>query len=223
MVVKELFKLIEQGESQVLDFKYCISDSKKIAKTLAAFANTDGGKLLIGVRDNGGIAGIKSDEEFYMIDAAASLFCKPAIKYSTGQYRSEGKTVLEVNVNRSDKRPVCSKDEDGRWTAYIRKEDQNLAVNRVILKVWKKESRKNGLLIKMRRPENILFNYLRENGSITISKFRKLAKLPLYKAENIISDLISCGILDYDITEKGCSYYPGEDLDQYLPDSYFHY
>lgn len=223
MVVKELFKLIEQGESQVLDFKYCISDSKKIAKTLAAFANTDGGKLLIGVRDNGGIAGVKSDEEFYMIDAAASLFCKPAIKYSTRQYRSEGKTVLEVNVNRSDERPVCSKDDDGRWTAYIRKEDQNLAVNRVILKVWKKEGRKNGLLIKMRRPENILFNYLRDNNTITLSKFRKLAKLPLHKAENIISDLISCGILDYDITEKGCSYFPSEDLDQYQPDSYLRY
>jgi predicted HTH transcriptional regulator len=63
-----LFKLIEEGEHQQQDFKYCINDSKKIAKSLVAFANTDGGRLLIGVKDNGKITGIKSDEEFYVED-----------------------------------------------------------------------------------------------------------------------------------------------------------
>ena len=37
-----LKKLIGEGENQKLDFKYCVSDSRKIARTLAAFANTDG-------------------------------------------------------------------------------------------------------------------------------------------------------------------------------------
>lgn len=221
--MKELFKLIEQGESQVLDFKYCISDSRKIAKTLAAFANTDGGRLLIGVRDNGSIAGVQSEEEFYMIDAAASLFCKPAIKYNVNQHHSEGKTVLEVKIEKSDIRPVYSKDESGKWIAYSRKDDQNLAVNRVILKVWRKEKRKKGLFIKVRKSETLLFDYLKENNSITLSKFRKLSKLPLYKAENIISDLITCGILEYELTDKGCRYYASEKLDQYQPDSYLKY
>jgi len=38
--------LISQGEHQQLDFKFEITDSKKIAKTLVAFANIDGGRLL---------------------------------------------------------------------------------------------------------------------------------------------------------------------------------
>jgi predicted HTH transcriptional regulator len=46
-------KLIAKGEHQQLDFKFEISDSRKIAKTLVAFANTNGGVLLIGVKDNG--------------------------------------------------------------------------------------------------------------------------------------------------------------------------
>ena len=71
--------LIEQGESQVLDFKYNINDSKKIAKSLVAFANTNGGTLLIGVRDNGSIAGIRTDEELYMLEAAAEVYSKPKI------------------------------------------------------------------------------------------------------------------------------------------------
>jgi predicted HTH transcriptional regulator len=77
-----LKKLIAEGENQKLDFKYCISDSRKIARTLTAFANSDGGRILIGVRDNGSIAGIKSDEEYYMVDTAALLFCRPAITFT---------------------------------------------------------------------------------------------------------------------------------------------
>ena len=58
--------LIQSGEHQQLDFKFEISDSRKIAKTLVAFSNSDGGTLLIGVKDNGNISGVHSDEEFYM-------------------------------------------------------------------------------------------------------------------------------------------------------------
>ena len=65
--------LIAEGEHQQQDFKFEISDARKIAKTLSAFANTDGGRLLIGVKDNGRIAGVRSEEEKYMIEAAAQL------------------------------------------------------------------------------------------------------------------------------------------------------
>jgi len=46
-----LHRLIDEGEHQCLDFKFRIDSSLKIAKTLSAFANSDGGKLLIGVKD----------------------------------------------------------------------------------------------------------------------------------------------------------------------------
>ena len=45
--------LISEGENLYQDFKYTINDSRKIAKSLSAFANTKGGRLLIGVKDNG--------------------------------------------------------------------------------------------------------------------------------------------------------------------------
>ena len=115
-----IYKLIAEGEHQQQDFKFCINDSKKIAKSLVAFANTDGGRLLIGVKDNGKIAGISSDEEFYMIEAAAKIYSKPQINFTTRQWKVDGKTVLEIGVEPGNKKPHFAKDENGKWLAYVR-------------------------------------------------------------------------------------------------------
>ena len=69
--------LILEGEHEHQDFKYQISDARKIARSISAFANNSGGRLLVGVKDNGNIAGVSSDEEIYMIEQAAQMYCQP--------------------------------------------------------------------------------------------------------------------------------------------------
>ncbi len=201
-----LKKLIAEGENQQLDFKYCVSDSRKIARTLSAFANSDGGKLLIGVKDNGRIAGIKSDEEIYMVDTAVQIFCRPKIDFSTKQHTAGGKTVLEVEVEKGKNRPYQVKDESGRWLAYFRHHDQNLVANKVLLQVWRKEEKKSGVLVKFGKAENSLMEYLVKNGSITLSRFRKIARISPYRAEAILANLILFKILIMKASEKGFSY-----------------
>jgi predicted HTH transcriptional regulator len=201
-----LKQLIAEGESQQLDFKYCVSDSRKIARTLSAFANSDGGRILIGVRDNGSIAGIKSDEEIYMVDTAAHLFCRPEITYTIKQHTTEGKTILEVEVIKGNMRPYQVKNENGRWLAYFRHNDQNLVTNRVLLQVWRKEGKGSGVLVKFGKVENSLMDYLKKNGSITLSKFRKIARISSYKAESILANLIIFKVLIMNSSEKGFTY-----------------
>jgi predicted HTH transcriptional regulator len=201
-----LKKLIAEGENQQLDFKYCISDSRKIARTLTAFANSDGGRILIGVRDNGSIAGIKSDEEYYMVDTAEQLFCRPGITFTIKQHITGGKTILEVEVLKGDKRPYQAKDENGKWLTYFRHNDQNLVANRVLLQVWRKEAMGSGVLVKFSKTENILMDYLVKNGSITLSKYRKIARISSYKAEAILANLIIFKVLIMNASEKGFSY-----------------
>lgn len=92
-------QLVSEGEHCHQDFKFEISDARKIARSLSAFANTEGGRLLIGVKDNGKIAGVRSDEEIYMIEAAATMYCKPKVELETQTYKVEGKTVLEIRIN----------------------------------------------------------------------------------------------------------------------------
>jgi predicted HTH transcriptional regulator len=201
-----LKKLIEGGENQQLDFKYCVSDSRKIARTLSAFSNSDGGRILIGVRDNGSIAGIKSDEEIYMVDTAAQLFCRPEITFTIKQHTTAGKTILEVVVIKGNKRPYQVKDENGKWLSYFRHHDQNLVANKVLLKVWRKEEKGSGVLVKFSKVENSLLDYVGKNGSITLSKFRKISRISSYKAESILANLIIFKVLIMNASEKGFSY-----------------
>jgi predicted HTH transcriptional regulator len=210
-----LTKLIAAGENQYLDFKYCVSDSRKIARTLSAFANSDGGRILIGVRDNGSIAGIRSDEEYYMVETAAELFCRPKIEYSIKQHMSGKKAILEVEVIKGDQRPYQVKDENGKWLSYFRHHDQNLVANKVLLQVWRKEEKGSGVLVKFSKAENCLLDYLKKNGSITISGFRKIARIPSYRAESILANLIIFKVLIMNASEKGFSYElnPDESLD----------
>ena len=201
-----LRKLISEGENQQLDFKYSITDSRKIARTLTSFSNTDGGRLLIGVRDNGSIAGIRSEEEIYMVDTAAHLFCRPEINYSLKQHISGGKTILEVEVFRGTRRPYQVKDEEGRWLAYFRHGDQNLLANRVLLQVWRKEEKKQGVKVRFGEAENTLLDYLGKNGSVTLSKFRKIARISASRAESILANLIIFKVLLMQASEKGFTY-----------------
>jgi predicted HTH transcriptional regulator len=201
-----LKKLIEEGENQHLDFKYAINDSRKIARTLSAFSNTDGGRLLIGVRDNGSIAGVRSDEEMYMVGTAAHLFCRPEINFSTKQHIIDRKTVLEVEVPKGEKRTYQAKDISGRWLAYFRHGDQNLVANRVLLQIWRKEEKKAGVIVKFGNAENILMDYLTKNSSISVTKFRKIAGISANRAESILANLILFRILEMKASEKGFFY-----------------
>ncbi len=204
---KYIQHLITQGEGQTLDFKFCITDSKKIARTLAAFSNCDGGKLLIGVKDNGNISGIRSDEEFYMIQAAAEMYCRPNISFETANWEINGKTILEIIVPKSDRKPHYAIADDGKWKVFVRSGDQNFIGNRILLKTWEAKKRKTGTLVKFTKKEKILLDFLDKHESISLPKFQRIANIPRYLAEKILVNFIVLDIAGIEFTEKGIFYH----------------
>lgn len=198
--------LIEEGEHQQLDFKFEVSDSKKIARTLSAFANTDGGRLLIGVKDNGNISGIRSEEEYYMIEAASKMYTRPEVPFEATRWEVNGKTVLEVYIAPSPDRPHTAPDKDDKYKAYIRVADENILANEVLMLVWQKKRQANGTLLKISKPVERLFAYLEEHPFIHINQFCRLAHIHYYTAKNIISDLLAIDALQYVVVEKRILY-----------------
>ncbi len=193
---------ILEGEHQQLDFKFEISDSKKIARTLVAFANTEGGTLLIGVKDNGKLAGVRSDEEFYMVQAAATLYSKPEIFFESRRWVVSKKTILEIIVPKGEKCPYFAQAEPGKWQAYVRIKDENIVASGIHLKVWKIKTSNRGILIGYSGKIKKLMDYFRKKETISVTRFSKLAFLSRHDAENIIAHLVYFGILEMVYSEK---------------------
>lgn len=195
-------ELIEQGENLHQDFKFAINDSKKIARSLVAFSNTKGGRLLIGVKDNGSITGVHTDEEYHMIEAAAELYCKPPVSFETNNWNVGGKKVLEIVIPESKNKPHMALNDEKKWRAYIRVADENIVANAILLKVWKKLQSAKGVKIKDTETGKKLLMYLADNEFITLHEFLKLAKVPYYKGVNVISDYIALGLIELDYIDK---------------------
>ena len=198
--------LIEQGEHQQLDFKFEVSDSKKIARTLSAFANTDGGRLLIGVKDNGVISGIRSEEEYYMIEAASTMYTRPEVPFTAKRWDINGKTVLEVYIAPSNEKPHAAPDKDDKYKAYIRVADENMLANEVLVKAWEKRKMRSGTLLQISKPVEILLAWLDEHPYIGIRQFCRIAHVKYPAARDILSDLIAMGTMEYVVVDKRIAY-----------------
>jgi len=198
--------LIKEGEHQRLDFKFEISDSRKIARSLVAFANTDGGRLLVGVKDNGVLAGVRSEEEYFMVEGAASMYCRPEVTFSTREWRIDGRLILEIKVDKSDKKPHMAPDRDGKWKVFVRVKDQNLLANKILIQLWKHQKNKTAVNVRYREQEEQLMHFLNENGRITLSQFCRIAGIPAFMAEKILINFILLDIIQMEITEKQTFY-----------------
>ncbi|WP_113635161.1 AlbA family DNA-binding domain-containing protein [Nubsella zeaxanthinifaciens] len=196
-------RLILEGENVSLDFKKTISKADKIAKTLVAFANNKGGKLLIGVADDGSIKGVKSEEEEkYMISKAAHQYCKPALEPRFEEYLVDEKLVLVAEIPKSDLKPHYALDENGKWWVYFRVQDKTVLASKILIEVLKRDSAEEGTLIQYSEQEKLLLNYLNSHGRITLKEFSKLTRSAYKKAQKVIVNLILSGIILPHITEK---------------------
>jgi predicted HTH transcriptional regulator len=189
-------RLIAEGEHQQLDFKFETSDSKKIARSLAAFANTDGGRLLIGVKDNGKITGVRSEEEAYMIETAAHLYTKPEVTFCSQTHEIEGRVVVEIIVTQSSLRPHYAPDKEGRLKPYIRIKDENKVANKVMTKVWKRLEETNGVYLKFTLSEKTLLSHVEQVGEVSFSQACRITGLNKTKVENILANFIAIGVLE---------------------------
>lgn len=187
--------LVAEGEHIHQDFKFEISDARKIARSISAFANTEGGRLLVGVKDNGKIAGIRSEEEIYMIEAAANMYCQPTVELQTQTYHAGGKTVLEICIEEATVKPVYALDENNIPKAYIRIKDENILASPVHLKVWQHSKKEMGTFVRFTDKEQKLLDILKTEKQLTLNQCCKLSKINRITLCNLLADFIRFGLV----------------------------
>ena len=113
------------GESKNIESKVSLPDkSEKYVKTIVAFANTQGGKLIVGVDDkNHQVIGVENDILFQTMDAIATAVsdsCMPQIIPDIEPQTVEGKTIIIVSVEAGKNRPYYLKSKGKENGTYIR-------------------------------------------------------------------------------------------------------
>jgi predicted HTH transcriptional regulator len=191
-----LQSLIREGEHQQQDFKYRVSDAMKLAKSVSAFANTDGGRLLIGVRDDGHMSGVRDEEEIYMMHQAAYRYCRPQASIKFDTYHVEGRTVVVATVPPSDRRPICAVTDDGRQRAYIRIADENIVASPVHLAIWRDMQTPQGTMMTYTDTVRKLIDALgaADDASavprFTLNQLVRRAAIPRHKVITLLARLV---------------------------------
>src|SRR5690606_6566270 len=189
--------LILEGEGERLDFKNRISNCGKIAKTLVAFANSKGGRLLIGVADDGTIKGVKNEEEEkYMLQQAGQYYCRPVITPYIEEVYVDHKLVLVADIGESDSKPHYALDEHKKWWVYIRVEDKSLLAGKVMVDVLHRKNSMNGALINYTDNEKELLRYLHIHKQMQLPELCKHLKLPKRQVQRILVNLIVAGVIE---------------------------
>ncbi len=195
-------KYLIDGEGECLDYKQEISSAVKIAKTMVSFANHKGGTLLVGVRDNRTIAGIRTEDEKYMLELASAFYSKPEIHIEIKEHEIGGKVILECIIPVGIEKPYYAKGDDGKWWVYVRHKDKSLLASKVTVDVLRRQASNKGTLIKYGKNEEALLKYLEENERVTLQEFRKKVNISKWRASKILVNLISAGVIRNHTHEK---------------------
>lgn len=192
-----LLGLIREGEHQQQDFKYRVADACKLAKSVSAFANTDGGRLLIGVRDDGHLSGVRSEEEIYMMHQAAYKYCKPEASIKFDTYHVDGRTIVVATVPPSERKPVCAINEAGEERAYIRIADENIVASPVHLAIWREQQAENGAMMTYTDTVRKLLSAMTTDQpqSFTLNQIVHRSRISRFKVVRLLARLIRFGVV----------------------------
>lgn len=191
-------RLIEEGEHEHQDFKFSVSDARKIARSISAFANNDGGRLLIGVKDNGVVAGVRNEEDIYVVEQAAEMYCVPAQEIRVSAFRTEGdKTVFRIDIQRSSKRPVEVKESDGSRKVYYRVKDENILAPAIMIEAWRAARSENGPLFELSDSSRSILSILDMEEKPSVEEIIVKTHLSKAAVHESIVNLYSMGVIDF--------------------------
>lgn len=208
MTVEDVRRLARRGEGPTLEFKHRVPEPERLAKEMIAFANTDGGRVLIGVNDNGEILGVKdSEEEEFAVRTALDAHCKPTMKWRARRVEiTRKRDVIVLSVPRSLVRPhylISSNGTGKTMTPYVRFEDHSIEASPEAIELMKGKANHEDVHFEFGAHELALMKYLEEYARIDVPSFSRLINEAHGKARDILVLLTRAGILSHHLDYSG--------------------
>lgn len=211
----KVLEFLKREEGKTLEFKRDLSSPKNLMKTLVAFANTAGGRVIIGVEDKTRLpVGVERplDEEERLCSLIADSI-RPRLVPNVEMITIEDKTLLVVEVFLSGSRPHWLKAEGPEGSAYVRLGSTNRQADRE-------------LIAELRRSvEGVAFDELPMPGltvdDLDLSALKTLFHDRLDIGEN---ELLTLRLLKNEqgrlVPTKGAVLLIGKERERYFPDAW---
>lgn len=204
----ELAQLISLGEGLHLEFKRRVPRAERIAKEVIALANTEGGRLILGVNDDGTIAGLRDAiEEEFVLRRALDDYCHPPVVYSTARINvGDGIEVILVVVPESRDKPHVLLDSTGDGTAYVRAGEMSVEASPESVRLMHEEQEPQAARFEFGDNELLLMRYLDNYSRVTVPQFAQIAGISEASASETLLQLTRASILEIQV-DRGEDYF----------------
>ena len=198
MELRLLKELVKKGEGEHLEFKLKSNHPEKIVREVVAFANSGGGKLMVGVGDDKTIKGLKdADEDEYTLTRAIDKYIFPKISFKKERVAiTPDRDVLVLTIPRSVDKPHYVVDDTGARQAYIRVEDKSIQASREMKEIMRRGRGERDVSFQYGEKEEKLMNLLDEKESVTVDLFATVAGIPRKIASNTLVVMVLARILE---------------------------
>jgi predicted HTH transcriptional regulator len=198
MDVRLLKELVRQGEGYHLEFKLKSNHPERIVREMVAFANSGGGKLLIGVGDDKTIKGLKyADEDEYTLVRAIEKYCTPGLRYRIERVPLLGeRDVLVFHIPHSPDKPHYVLDEEGKKRAYVRVADRSVQASWEMREIMRRTREARDVRFRYGEKERKLMQLLDTQKSVTVDSFATTAGIPRNMASRTLVLLVLANVLE---------------------------
>jgi len=187
--------LLARREGTSLEFKRTVESPGRIAKTLAAFANTAGGTLVVGVDDDRTVRGVVSEkDEVQKLENASDFWVDPPLLLRYEAVAVDERLVLVFTVEESSEKPHRAKTERGEWEIYVRARDKSVPASKRMGHLLQKATESDANLLASPNVKTLL-QALQKNDRITARQLAKLINVSEYRATKLLRDLTRQGVL----------------------------
>lgn len=202
--LSELNRLIRGGEGKFLEFKRKANHPEKIAREMVAFANTEGGILLVGVDDDHTVYGVKyPEEDIFAIESFLQKHCRPRLEFTRQNLAvSYQREVLVYRVSQGRKKPYFLY-KNGKKETFVRNKDMSIVASPEMIWLLRSENRNTGVSIRFGDREKALIQYLESVQRITIEEAQKLLNIRRRQVSGLLVLLVRAGLLSIHPSEKG--------------------
>lgn len=200
MTIEEVQRFVGNGEGPYVEFKFRVPEPARLAKEVIAFANSNGGRVFIGVGDDGSIVGVKdASEEEFVLKEALDLYCRPQIKWTSERvFVSKKRDLIVVTVPPSVRKPhfLVVNEEDGSGPAYVRVQDMSMEASPESIQLMQSEHLPNGVQFEFGEKELLLMRYLEKYSKVTVAGFAQIANISEPDAGKLLVVLTRAGVID---------------------------